>query len=134
MNYKKMIPLMALAATMSACGEPSNFEWFPKVDDTFAPTVSASIAGKSIFNNSTTHVSALPQTVTFSANEPATIYYTTNGSEPTTTSASVNIATGNASTTGPEISITNTVLKFFGIDKATAPNQSATVTGTIKSP
>lgn len=132
MNYKKMIPLMALAATISACG--SDFEWFPKVDDTFAPTVSASIAGKSIFNNGTTHVSTLPQTVTFSANEPATIYYTTNNSEPTTASASVDIATGNSSATGPTISITSTVLKFFGIDKATTPNQSATVTNMIKSP
>jgi len=134
MNYIKMIPFMALAATISACGQPDNFEWFPDVDDTFAPAVSASIAGKSIFNNSTTHVSTLPQTVTFSANEPATIYYTTNNSEPTTTSASVSIATGNSSATGPTISITNTVLKFFGIDKATTPNQSATVTSMIKSP
>lgn len=132
MNYKKMIPFLALAASISACG--SDIEWFPDVDDTFAPTVSASIAGKSIFNNATTHVSTLPQTVTFSANEPATIFYTTNGSEPTATSASVNIATGNASATGPSISVTNTVLKFFGIDKATTPNQSATVTNTIKSP
>jgi len=134
MNYKKMIPLMALAATIAACGQPDNFEWFPDVDDTFAPSVSANVAGLSIFNNRTTHVSTLPQTVTFSANEPATIFYTTNGSEPTSTSPSVNITSGNASATGPSISITNTVLKFFGIDKATAPNQSPTVTGTIKSP
>lgn len=133
MNYKKMIPLMALAATISACGEPSDFEWFPDVADTFAPSVTASISGNPLFENRTTLVS-LPATVTFSANEPATIYYTTNGAVPSTSSSSVNITSANTSAQGPSITLTNTVLKFFGIDKSPKLNQSKTVTTYIKSP
>lgn len=130
MNLNKIIPALALTATLSACGD---FEWFPDVEDTFAPGVTASISGNPLFDNHTTVVN-LPATVTFSANEPATIYYTTNGSAPTTSSASVNIPSANTSAQGPAITLTNTVLKFFGIDKSPKLNQSTTVTSYIKSP
>lgn len=130
MKLIKIIPALAIVSTISACGD---FEWFPDVEDTFAPSITASISGKPLFENRTTVVS-LPATVTFSANEPATIYYTTNGAAPSTTSASVNIAAANSAAQGPTISITNTVLKFFGIDKSTRLNQSNTVTTYIKSP
>lgn len=131
MNLKKFFPTVAIVLTLSACG--SNFEWFPKVDDTTAPAISATVSGKPLFDNRTTHLSSLPATVTFSANEPATIYYTTNGSDPTKSSASVDIPSTNSSATGPSI-ITDTILKFFGIDKSTKQNQSATITTHIKSP
>jgi len=131
MKLIKIIPALAIVSTISACGE--DFEWFPDVEDTFAPSITASISGSPLFDNRTTVVS-LPATVTFSANEPATIYYTTNGAAPSTTSASVNIAVANSATLGPTITITNTVLKFFGIDKSTRLNQSNTVTTYIKSP
>lgn len=130
MNLKKIIPAVAVALALPACG--SNFEWFPKVEDSTPPTVSATISGQSLFNNHTTHVSNLPATVTFSATEAATIYYTTNGSEPTTSSASVDLVS--ISATGPSITLTDTILKFFGIDKSAKKNQSATVTSTIKTP
>src|SRR5690606_19894383 len=59
------------------------------------------------------------QSVTLSANEPATIRYTTNGSNPTmsspTYSTPINIGA-------------NTTLKFFGVD--TAGNASTVVTET----
>lgn len=130
MNKARFLTLTAIAVTLSACG--SNFEWFPKVGDTTPPTVSASIAGISIFNNRTTHVTALPATVTFFATEAATIYYTTNGNAPDTSSASVGISNANGAT-GPSITVTNTILKFFGIDNSA--NKSAIQTGTIvKSP
>jgi hypothetical protein len=129
MEKTKILVLIAIAATLSSCG--SNFEWFPKTSDTTAPIVSASIAGNTIFNNRTTHVTSLPAIVTFSANEAATIYYTTNGDAPTTSSNSVSV-TSSAGATGPAISLTNTILKFFGIDKSS--NSSAIQTGTIKSP
>ena len=124
MTTTKVLILIAIAATLSACGD---FEWFPKVVDTTPPTVSAFIAGKPIFNNGTTHV-ALPSSVTFTTTEPATIYYTTSGLEPTTASASV-VTTAN-SAAGPSISVTDTILKFFGIDSLS--NASAIQTGRIK--
>ncbi|NJD90250.1 MAG: hypothetical protein FIA91_01830 [Geobacter sp.] len=123
-------PLLILtAATLAACG--SNFEWFPKVEDTAAPVITATISGKTIFNNSTTHVSTLPANVTFSATEAATIYYTTNGTDPTTASASIAYP---AQVTGPSITLTDTILKFFGIDKSASKNSSTISSGTIKSP
>lgn len=131
MKLGKLIPALALVSTLAACGD--DFEWFPDVEDTFAPSVTASISGNPLFENRTTLVS-LPATVVFSANEPATIYYTTNGAVPSTSSASVNITSANTSTPGPSISLTNTVLKFFGIDKSPKLNQSNTVTTYIKSP
>lgn len=121
-------PLLILAAaTISACG--SNFEWFPKVPDTTPPVITATIRDKTIFNNSTTHLSTLPSTVTFSATEAATIFYTTNGSDPTTASASINYP---SQANGPSITITDTILKFFGMDKSS--NSSTIVSGIIKSP
>lgn len=122
------LTLILTAAALSACG--SNFEWFPKVADTTPPVITATVGGNTFTNNSTTHVSSLPAIVTFSANEAATIYYTTNGSEPTTSSTSV---AATASVVGPTITLTNTILKFFGVDKSA--NKSATQSGTIiKSP
>ena len=126
MNKARFLTLTAIAVTLSACG--SNFEWFPSVTDSTPPTVTASIAGNAIFNNKTTHVTALPATVTFYANEAATIYYTTNGNAPDTSSASVNISDSSGAT-GPSITLTNTILKFFGRDKSS--NSSAIQTGTI---
>lgn len=128
MDLKRVIPLVAITLTISACGG-SDFEWFPTVSDTTAPAITATVSGKQLFANRTTHVSSYPATVTFSSSEAATIYYTTNGSEPTTSSASADSVSG----PWPSI-ITDTVLKFFGIDKATKPNQSTTVTTYIKSP
>jgi hypothetical protein len=124
--------MIILAAALAACG--GDFEWFPKVTDTTPPVIIATISSSTFQNasSSTVHTSALPASVTFSANEPATIYYTTNNSEPTTASASVEFSS--APVSGPSISVTNTVLKFFGIDKSENKNTSATKTITILSP
>lgn len=131
MKIAKAILAVAAPLIIAACG--SNFEWFPAVQDTTAPTVTAQISGIQIFNNSSTHVSTLPANVIFFANEPATVYYTTNGSEPTASSASVAITSAGGST-GPSISVANTILKFFGIDQSDNKNKSTTQTNTIKSP
>ncbi len=117
-----------LAATLSACGD---FEWFPKVPDSTAPNVTAYIENKQIFANRSTHVTTLPSTVTFYTDEAATIYYTTNNTDPTTSSASVGVSSSSGAT-GPSITLSGTILKFFGRDQAA--NSSAIQAGTIVSP
>ncbi|NVN98031.1 MAG: hypothetical protein HXX17_01820 [Geobacteraceae bacterium] len=129
-------PLIALfifiAATLTACGG-SSFEWFPKVQDTTPPTVTATI-GSTIFTNSTTYHKTIPPSVSVTLNgtdigsAPVTIYYTTNNADPTTSSASF--------TTSGSVSIDkNTlltdltspwVLKFLGYD--TVSNKSSIIT------
>jgi len=136
MKLEKMIPAMALVLTLAACG--SDFEWFPsdynQIDNT-PPAVSASVASKPLFNNGTTHLTSLnpPPNVIFFSVEAATIYYTTNNTEPTDQSPSVDVPTNNTSVTGPSI-IQDTVLWFFGIDKSVNRNRSAKIRSTIKSP
>lgn len=115
--------LIVFVATLTACG--SNFEWFPKVADTTAPTVSATVGGKTFTNNTTYHSTIPPTTsVTLSGTDitsiPVTIYYTTNTalteSSFTTYTAPVQISAYWA-------------LRFFGKDSV--GNQSSTVTLTF---
>jgi hypothetical protein len=129
MNPARIIVISAVALTLAACG--SNFEWFPTVTDTAAPTVTATANGNKLFSNRTTHFTP-PLVVRFSASEPATIYFTTSGSEPSTASPSVEYSTSGVD--GPSITATDTILKFFGIDKSTKKNQSATQTHFFKTP
>lgn len=83
------------------------------IPDTTAPSVTASPAAG-------TYTTA--QTVTLSSNETATIYYTTDGTEPTTSSAVY----------AAPISITTTkTLKFFGKDAAGNSSAVQTLTYTI---
>jgi len=133
MKKSYITALIIVAAALAACGG-TDFEWFPKVEDTTPPVVTATISNTTFLNSSssTVHASSLPATVTFSADEPATIYYTTNGSDPSTTSPSLEFSA--TPVQGPGISVTNTVLKFFGIDKSKNLNKSTTKTVTIVSP
>ena len=77
--------------------------------DRTPPTVEASPAGGTYFP---------PQSVTLAADEPAEIYYTTDGTEPTTVSSRY--------MSPVEISQRSTSLKFLAVD--VAGNQSAIVT------
>lgn len=121
MKISHIIMIVAVSFAVAACGG-SPFEWFPKTADTTPPNITATINGAAIFTNRTTHTS-LPANVTFSADEPATIFYSTNGSEP----SSVYVPGTNVL-----ISLADTILKFFGRDSDN--NQSATISVTIKSP
>ena len=133
MRIARTILSLAASLIITACGSVDNFEWFPSVPDTTPPSVSASIAGNAIFNNHTTHVATLPANVIFTASETTTVYYTTDNSTPNTSSPSVDVSPA-SSVTGPSISVTNTILKFFGVDHSDNKNPSSIQTGTIKSP
>jgi len=85
--------------------------------DFTAPTVTVTP-----YSGSTTYTKNLPLNVTFSADEPATIYYTTNGSTPTTFSPSVSVATSGGSSAPVSINQDMTILRFFGMDASN--NQS----------
>lgn len=85
---KVSIPACILvAAALSACG--SDIEWFPDYIDEVPPVVTGSVGGIN-FSNNTTIYPSLPNTAslvgTDLVSEPVTIYYTTNGSTPTTSS------------------------------------------------
>ncbi len=87
-------------------GDPDAMTAQPDADvaDTTAPTTTASPAGGVGFD--------LPETVTLTADEPSTIYYTTDGTTPTTASAS-----------GPSpLAVTGITavqpLQFFAVDAA----------------
>jgi outer membrane protein assembly factor BamB len=62
-----------------------------------------------------------PVSVTLTSDEPATIYYTTDGSEPTVTHY---VDTGPSPLAGIDIS-ENATLKYFGIDESDAKNEEA---------
>jgi len=85
---KISIPLYVFfAAALSACG--SDFEWFPDYIDEVPPVVTGSVGGIN-FSNNTTIYPTLPNSATLIGtdlvSEPVSIYYTTNGSTPTTSS------------------------------------------------
>jgi hypothetical protein len=84
--------------------------------DTIAPTVTATPVGG-------TYTAAV--SVTLAANEPATIYYTLDGSTPTTSSSVY---------TSPIQIASSTVLKFFGRDTAGNDSAPSTETYTINIP
>ncbi len=131
MNPVRIIAISVISFTIAACG--SDFEWFPKAEDTTAPTVSAKVSDTPLLSNYTTHVSSLPAGVTFTANESTTVYYTIDGNTPTTTSATADI-TSTAAVSGPSITVSGTTLKFLGVDKSSKKNQSSIQTSYIKSP
>src|SRR5690606_24962374 len=79
---------------------PMQTETYVILIDTSPPVITAVPPGGS-YNT--------PQNVTLLSDEPATIYYTTDGSEPTTNSTVYDAAI---------IISENTTLKFFGVDAA----------------
>lgn len=112
---------------LASCG--GNFEWFPEAGtattvpastDNTAPVTTANPGGKT-FSSSFA--------VSLTADEPATIYYTTSGVDPTTSSA-------HGVNTVPNIPISiTTILKFFAVDssgnKETIKTETYTATGSI---
>lgn len=93
--------------------EKSWFYWNGTITDTTAPTVSVSPSGGTYTTG---------QSVTLTTNETATIYYTTDGSTPTETSAVYSGAITISATT---------TLKFFAKDSAGNSSAVQSVTYTI---
>jgi chitobiase/beta-hexosaminidase-like protein len=85
--------------------------------DTTSPTVTATPPG-SVLAFGTYSAATLPISISFSANEAAIIFYTTNNSDPTASSSSFTITAANG-TAGPlDITLSGTIVKFFGRDSA----------------
>lgn len=86
MKTVKTLALITITAVLSGCGK---FEWFPDYIDDVPPTVTGTINNIS-FSNNTTIYPSIPSNVTLSAtdiSEPVTIFYTTNGTDATSTYA-----------------------------------------------
>ncbi len=102
-RFSYFVLVLLLSAIISACGSgggSSSSSTPTTTSDTTAPTTTASPAGG-------TYSSA--QTVTLTANETATIYYTTDGTTPTT---------GSTVYTGAISISAGTTLKYFAVDSA----------------
>lgn len=109
-----------IAATLSACG--SDFEWFPDYIDDVPPLVTGSVGGIN-FSNNTTIYPILPNTASLIGTDlvsmPVTIYYTTNGSTPTTSS--------NLYSQSFTVADNTWTLVFFGKDKVGNPSTPITI-------
>jgi Chitobiase/beta-hexosaminidase C-terminal domain/FG-GAP-like repeat len=109
------LTITAVSSTTTAAGL-AEFEAWRGAADTTAPVVTASPPGGQY---------AVGQAITLSANEPATIYYTTNGSVPTRSSTAY---------TGPITLNSGFTLRYIGVDaagNASAPAQQAYTVPTV---
>ena len=82
------------------------------INDITPPTVLATPPGYPITSPGTFKSAVFPLNVTFTASEPSTIYYTTNGSDPTESSASRSVSSNWGSTSSIPVSAGQTV-KFY---------------------
>lgn len=78
-------------------------------------TITAKVAGVLLDQSAANHV-PLPATIVFSADQPVTIYYTTNGSLPTFSSPSAKISAVNGTVTGPTIDTADYMMLLQGVD------------------
>ena len=92
----------------------------PSADDSWSFTTASVTPVTTAYPPGGTYSTA--QNVTLTANEPATIYYTTNGSDPTTSSPVYS---------GPIRVVLSTILKFFARDTAGNSETPQTATYTI---
>jgi uncharacterized membrane protein len=112
MNIPRIIIASFLLLTLAA---GKNLEWVPPAEasDT-TPVINALVDGKVLVPDDSNPVN-LPALIIFTSEEPAVIYYTTNGADPTTETPTFStIATVGGAAAGPTISSTDTILKTLG--------------------
>lgn len=118
MNIPRIIVAMVLLLTLAAYGK--NLDWVSPAEagDTAPPVINALVGGTALDTTAPNRV-ALPATIIFASDEPAIIYYTTNGADPTSeTTTFSTIATTGGAASGPTISSSDTILKTLGEIKA----------------
>lgn len=117
MNISRIMVVMVLLITCAVCSNKSG--WFPAAEaaDGASLEIKALVDGSVLAAGSSNQV-ALPAAVIFISNDPATIYYTTNGTDPTTeTTTSSKIAAAGA-VSGPTITSADSILVILGEDAA----------------
>jgi hypothetical protein len=88
----------------------------PADTGTAAPVITAKTNGVDLEIAAPNHVT-LPATIVFTADKPVTIYYTTNGGDPATSTNFVTISSANGTAAGPTIETTEYMLLALGIDE-----------------
>ena len=83
--------------------------------ETASPVITAKIKGAALEVAAPNHVT-LPASIVFSADKPVTIYYTTSGGDPTTSTTYATISSANGTAAGPTIDTADYMLLVLGID------------------
>ncbi len=118
MNIQKIIVAVILLITLAVYS--NRFTWFSPAEasDTAPLEIKARAGGIALVSGAANQVT-LPANITFTANEPATIYYTTNGTDPTTATPTFSkIVTSGYAATGPTINGIDSILVTLGEDAA----------------
>jgi hypothetical protein len=114
----RIVAALLLLPMVMALGH--GFGLFPAaaLADGDQPTITAKINGTALDTAAPNRVT-LPATITFTANEPVVIYYTTNGELPSTfRSDYATVTAANATASGPTITSTDYMLMVQGVDAA----------------
>jgi hypothetical protein len=85
--------------------------------DTASPVITAKINGAALEIAAPNHVT-LPAKILFTADKPVTIYYTTSGGDPTTSSTYTTISSANSTAAGPTLDTADYMLLTIGMDAA----------------
>ena len=114
MNIPRIIVVMILLIALAAYS--TNFACFSSAEaaDAVPPVIRAEVDGTVLDTTSSNRVT-LPATIIFTSDEPAIIYYTTNGTEPTTeTTTFSTIATVGGAAAGPTVTSADTIITTLG--------------------
>ena len=117
MNIQRIIIATVLFLALATCIKV--FGWVPPTEaaETTLPVINAEVNGTVLVTSTSNHV-ILPATITFTADKPVTIYYTTNGTDPTTATTTLSrIEADSGTATGPTINSIDSVLMTIGEDR-----------------
>lgn len=116
MNISKISIILILLLTLTAYSRDYKWVSLSAAAETDLPVIKAMVASTTLDQSTSNHVT-LPLTIIFTADQPVTIYYTTNGEEPTTSTTSYSIvANANSEVIGPTINSYDNTLFAIGVD------------------